>query len=338
MCRSPRRCARSSDSRKRPIVEAWDGAVSAYGGLEVWRGGVNTWECDEMGHLNVRFYVARAMEGLVGLASALGMRDAFREHANATLMIKDHHIRFLREARDRAPLHMVAGVLEMYDAEARLLQLLIHSATGELAATFQTVVAHTTARDGRPFPWSKPTFRLAEALRLEVPQRAAPRSLDLRPSAGRASVAEAERLNLMRLGSGAVGVVDCDIFGRMRPEFFIGRVSDGVAGLGAALRARPGEPVDERPNGVGGAVLEYRIAYKSWPRAGDRFEVRSGLAAVGDRTQRLVHWMLDPDTGGSWASSEAIAISLDLNARRIIPISADDQARLTRRITPELAF
>ena len=28
------------------------------GGLEVWRGGVNTWECDEMGHLNVRFYVA----------------------------------------------------------------------------------------------------------------------------------------------------------------------------------------------------------------------------------------------------------------------------------------
>ena len=34
-------------------------------GVEVWRGGVNTWECDEMGHLNVRFYVARAMEGLV---------------------------------------------------------------------------------------------------------------------------------------------------------------------------------------------------------------------------------------------------------------------------------
>ena len=40
-------------------------------GIEVWRGCVNTWECDEMGHLNVRFYVARAMEGLVGLAAAL---------------------------------------------------------------------------------------------------------------------------------------------------------------------------------------------------------------------------------------------------------------------------
>ena len=33
-------------------------------GPVVWRGGVNTWECDEMGHMNVRFYLAKAMEGL----------------------------------------------------------------------------------------------------------------------------------------------------------------------------------------------------------------------------------------------------------------------------------
>jgi len=73
--------------------------MSASGGLEVWRGGVNTLECDAMGHMDVRFYVARAMEGLVGLASALGLNGAFRERANATLLVKDHHIRFLREAR-----------------------------------------------------------------------------------------------------------------------------------------------------------------------------------------------------------------------------------------------
>ena len=29
-------------------------------GVEVWRGGVNLWECDQMGHLNVRFYAAHA--------------------------------------------------------------------------------------------------------------------------------------------------------------------------------------------------------------------------------------------------------------------------------------
>ena len=45
-------------------------------------------------------------------AAALGLPDAFRANAGATLLVKDQHIRFLREARPRAALHMVAGILE----------------------------------------------------------------------------------------------------------------------------------------------------------------------------------------------------------------------------------
>ena len=312
--------------------------MTDFGGVEVWRGGVNTWECDEMGHLNVRFYVARAMEGLVGLASALGLAGAFRAHSPATLIVQGHHIRFVREARSRAPLHMVGGIVDFDDHTALFLQLLIHSTTGELAASFQTRVVHATARDERPFPWSPATRRLAESLRIEVPERARPRSLALAPSAGAPSLGEAERLGLIRLGGGAVGPADCDVFGRMRPELFIGRVSDGVPALGAALRApEPGSPTD-RPSGVGGAVLEYRVVYLAWPRAGDRFEIRSGLAAVGERTQNLVHWMLDPESGRAWATAEAVAISLDLDARKVIPISAEDQARLRGRIVQGLSI
>jgi acyl-CoA thioester hydrolase len=312
--------------------------MSTFGGLEVWRGGVNTWECDAMGHMNVRFYVARAMEGLVGLASALGLSGAFRERANATLLVRDHHIRFLREARAGAPLHMIAGVLDVQECEARFLQLLIHSTTGELAASFQTLVTHVTARDERAFPWSESARLGSERLKIEAPDNAAPRSLGLAPSAGGACLAEAEAVNLVRLGSGAIGAGDCDVFGRMRPEVIVGRVSDGVPGLGAVLRAGSGEDASERPSGIGGAVLEYRIAYLAWPRAGDRYVIRSGLAAVGDKTQHYVHWILDPETGRAWGSSEAVAISLDLAARRIVPISPADQALLRTRITPGLTF
>jgi acyl-CoA thioester hydrolase len=312
--------------------------VTDFGGVEVWRGGVNTWECDEMGHLNVRFYVARAMEGMVGLASALGLAGAFRVHSPATLIVKGHHIRFLREALSRAPLHMVGGIVDIDDHTALFLQLLIHSTTGELAASFQTRVVHATARDERPFPWSSVTRRLAESLCMEVPERARPRSLSLAASAGTASLGEAERLGLIRLGGGAVGPVDCDVFGRMRPELFIGRVSDGVPALGAALRAAESSSPADRPSGVGGAVLEYRVAYLAWPRAGDRFEIRSGLSAVGERTQNLVHWLLDPESGRAWATAEAVAISLDLEARKVIPISVEDQVRLRGRIVPGLSI
>jgi acyl-CoA thioester hydrolase len=312
--------------------------MSPVGGLEVWRGGVNTWECDAMGHMNVRFYVARAMEGLVGLASALGLNGAFRERANATLVVRDHHIRFLREATAGTPLHMVAGVLDIQECAARFLQLLIHSTTGELAASFQTVVIHATARDERAFPWSHATRLAAQRLSITTPGRAAPRSLGLAASAGMACLARAEALDLIPLGAGAIGAGDCDVFGRMRPEVMIGRVSDGVPGLGAVLRGGTGGAAPRRPSGIGGAVLEYRIAYLAWPKAGDRYVIRSGLAAVGDKTQHYIHWMLDPDTGRAWGSSEAVAINLDLAARKIVPISPADQALLRSRITPGLTF
>ena len=48
--------------------------------IEVYRGSINTWECDEMGHMNVRFYVAKSMEGLAEFAHAVGLEHAFRGH------------------------------------------------------------------------------------------------------------------------------------------------------------------------------------------------------------------------------------------------------------------
>jgi acyl-CoA thioester hydrolase len=294
--------------------------VSDFEGLEVWRGGVNTWECDDNGHLNVRFYVARAAEGLVGLASAMGMKGAFRAGADATLLIKEQHIRFLREARPGAALHMLVGVVSIDGAEARVLQRLIHSRTGELAATFQTVITHVTSREGRAFPWSARALALARGLLTAIPERAGARSVSLAPVRCAASLAEADRMDLVRLGAGAFGAADVDSFGRMRPELFIGRVSDGVPRLREVLGDQ-GEP----PAHVGGAVVEYRLVHLDWPRAGDRFEIRSGLAGIVGNAQRIVHWMLDPVSGRAWGSAEAIAVRLDLQARRMIPL--DDAAR-----------
>ena len=104
------------------------------GGIEVWRGGVNAWQCDQMGHLNVRFYVAHAMEGLVGLAGALGMGSAFAPRGSATLAVRRHHIRFLREARVGDPLEMSAGLLALGEDDARFLMLLAHAEGGAPAA------------------------------------------------------------------------------------------------------------------------------------------------------------------------------------------------------------
>jgi len=297
-------------------------------GVEVWRGGVNTWECDDMGHMNVRFYVARAMEGLAGLAAELGMPRAFAPDANATLLVREHHIRFLREARARAPLHMRGWVVDLSEAGARLMLVLYHSGSGEPAATFQTLVDHVTPHDGRPFPWSTATRERAAVLAASVPDFGAARSVSLAPFESQASLERAEALGLVAIGAGAVSNQDCDVFGRMRAEQFIGRVSDGIPALVNVNRAIVLSGLDAPPANVGGAVLEYRLVHLAWPRAGDRVVIRSGLAGADHRTQRMIHWMLDPESGKAWGTSEAVAVTFDLDQRKIVPVSPEAQAGL----------
>lgn len=313
-------------------------SVSGDIGVEIWRGGVNTWECDEMGHMNVRFYVSRAMEGLVGLAAALGMPHAFAAHANATLLLREHHIRFLREAHAGAPLHMTGGVVEMGETDARLLQVLYHSDSGEPAATFQTRVSHVTPRDGVAFPWPRAAHERAKALTVEVPPFAAARSLDLSDVASTASGERADQLDLVRIAAGAVKASDCDVFGRVGAEQFIGRVSDGIPRLIRSFRETVVAGAEAQPARVGGAVLEYRLLHLGWPRAGDRVEIRSGLVGADARTKRMVHWMLDPETGKAWGASEAVAVTFDLDARKVVPISDEARARLMRHAKAGLAL
>lgn len=307
--------------------------------LEVWRGAVNTWDCDEMGHLNVRGYVVCAMQGLGALAAELGAPRAFRQTASATLVVREHHIRFLREARPGAALHMTGGVVSLTDDEAWLLFELFHSGDGTPAATVQARVAHVTPQEGRAFPWPRDVRDRADALAVAVPAHAAPRSIALTPVTPRASLGRAEALGMINTGRAVVDATGIDVFGRMRPERFIGQVSDGVSGLTAPIRGAVAAALGEgAPKRMGGAVLEYRLLYLDWPRAGDHLALRSGLAAVDGRTQRLIHWLLDPVTGAPWGVSEAVAVNFDLDTRKVAPIGEAAQAALRPLIVEGLTL
>ena len=295
-------------------------------GVEIWRGGVNPWQSDQMGHLNVRFYVAQAMEGLAGLAAALGMARAFSPAGSSTLVVREHHIRFLKEARVGDPLHMTGGVLEFGESDARMLQTLFHSVTGEPAAVFQTRVIHARAGDAEPFPWSSAARERASALTVSIPAGLEARSLT--PGEGKAgSLADADRLGLDRYGTGAFGPQECDAFGRAAPHHVLGRISDGASQAIADTRLAVARAMpDAGPMGL--AVVEYRLAYLEWPHAGDRYDMRSGLRFVQPRRLSWTHWMLDPATGRPTSVADGVLVPFDLNARKTITLPDAAQAAL----------
>lgn len=72
-------------------------------GSLLWRGNANAWECDELGHLNVMFYITKAMQALETLSHQFGMHQAFSQQALASLQVNSYQVRYLAEARAGAP-------------------------------------------------------------------------------------------------------------------------------------------------------------------------------------------------------------------------------------------
>jgi acyl-CoA thioester hydrolase len=296
----------------------------------LWQGSCNQWDCDEMGHMNVRVYVEKQLEGLVAFCHVAGMPNAFRRESPSTVVPADQHIRFIREVLPGRPIAMRGCVLDIGTADAVIYQELRH-ADGTLSAAFRTRIAHIDTAEGKAFPWSKRVLTKLEAMRGKTPDEAKPRSFD--PDApglpvDQITLARVSDVGAPRIGQGAVPSTHCGAHGWMTPSWIIGRVSDSVPNLLFDWRSRVGQAGGGRR--MGAAVLEYRLRYHQLPREGDLFVVHTSLGKVAGKTHNLVHWVMDPQSGAAWATCEAIAISLDLDTRKAVEAPPEMIAELAK--------
>ena len=304
----------------------------------LWRGNANTWECDELGHLNVRFYMAKAQEALAGLADHLGMHHAFAPDATATLTPRDVILRFLAEARPGAPLHIAGGVTSHDETSLTVAMILYHAASDTPAATFEIRAEHSHPQTGRVFSWPQRSLAALSASLIERPALLTARSLSTTPPSDALSLARADELELQEIGRGRINRDELDAFGRMRAEFGIGKVSDSVIHFSDGFPEQWQAFAENAPLSVASAVLESRLNFRRFPAQGEGFVIRSGLKSATETVRTLVHWALDPVTGKPLWSMEAVACMLNLETRRLERVSPDRLAQLQAKARPELAL
>ena len=301
-------------------------------GPECYRGNVNTWECDEMGHMNVRFYVVKGEEAAQVFLSHLGAAPVTLADQGLRAQTVDYHVRFLAEMHPGAGVYAHVAALEVTPEALRLFVDLRHAIGGHVAATLNLIVRlKDDAGDFVPWP-EELLARAQEHIIAELPAYGQPRSLHLEPSSAVASRARTEEMGLHQISLGLVKSDQCDSFGEMRGEWFMGRVSDGIGNLIRTFNPNRGT----KGSNVGGAALEYRIIIHKRPREGDIVAVRSGLAGIAAKTFRMGHWMIDMVTGEAFATMEASAASLDLTARKIIPIDEERRTEMEQHIVEGL--
>ncbi len=276
-----------------------------------YRGSVNSWECDENDHLNVRFYVEKHWQTLCGALPAFGVREPVKQ-----LSLRCQHLRFLQESRLAAPLSGYAGVLASA-GNARLLTELRHSFTDEVLST----CIHEL------------TLEIVAPEFAALPDHAAPRGVaDADLEYGKLGLDSLADHGFHVIGRGVVQSLECDAAGgdegAMAVHNYMGRISDSMPHLWGLLGARGGE-LDP---GEGGAVLEYRLRYHSMLAAGETFELHSGLAAVGPKVQRFAHLMFNASRRELAVSAEAAGVRMDLAARKALTLSDARQAEMRERL------
>lgn len=289
--------------------------------LDTFRGTVNTWECDEVGHMNVQFYVARASDAAFYLRHALGLSPSQVRGERRAMVALEEHIRFHRELRAGDIMHMRSRPVEIRDRTLVSFHELFNSSTGDVSATVTAVSGHFDLDGRKLIPWPD-----------EARERAAPFLGPLPPHAEARGVEREKRLPDLRLEDaqdfieiyrGAVMPWECDDFGHMNSRFYMARFSDGAGHLWQALGFGKRDMLEKRRGTV---VLEMRLNYHREVSSGAMLVVRSTLTRVEGKTLTFVHFMFDAETGLLAATGEAIAVMLDLDARKTVAFTDEERA------------
>ena len=302
--------------------------------FEAFRGSVAQWECDMMGHMNVRHYFAKCDQAIRFTALRLGITPSMSREEGIELVITDQHVRFLQEQHAGSGLGIRMGVLDFSDSQIRLYQEIYNTLSGDIATTFITTAEPHRVADDSLVAWPEMAQAFAEANQTEIPGYAQPRSLDLVPGTGNMTMHKVEELGLYESSAGVITATHCDGAGRIRPAFLIGHIADGVVNMTQRFKTRGF--IDDPDRRIGGAVLEYRLIYRSRPRAGSLFTVRTGLAEVMEKTNRFATWMMDLETGKPILSAASVGLSFDLDTRKVVAPPPEARAEMAAMMTPGL--
>jgi len=291
--------------------------------LTTLRSFVNTWNIDEMGHMNVQFYVAGFTNALAHLADALGHGIAEARDAGAVLTAHSDQIVYAREMRLAVNFDVDSRIIDVRPDRLIVQHRMINIDADELAAScLSEVVLRDVASDqDRPLP--QHIIDAAEQMREAPDEAALPRKQGELDETIPHTLATADALHMPETGRNVVQADMLDAFGRMQPRYSMGSYSDAASNMwrNAGLLENPED------TGIGGAVVQTKMIYRSHARLGQTFVIRGGFWQAGSASVTSAQWLLDARTGEPITTATTVAVMFDTTARKSCPLTEDDRQK-----------
>lgn len=270
----------------------------------VYRGYVNPWDCDEMGHMNVQFHLAKAGEAFEGLLASLGLDAAHR----LRVRVARNRVRYIKEMHVSDLVHIHAAPVAFHDGRLNAV-LDVRNTANERCVLVETD-AEGVALSNAP-----------ELTAFDSPDGLQPGD----EGEGTIEAAARHRETIRNI----VKPEQCDRDGGLSPRGVMARFSEAQGHLWAMLDA---PRAWQRTAGLATATLDYRIRYGAKPPAGAQVKLLTGISAASAKTIRFRHWLFDAETDEMVAAGAGAALFIDRSTRLAVALPGQVAAAAQRLI------
>ncbi len=289
--------------------------------IQTYAGEAVQWECDDLGHLNMRHYMTKVEQARQFFFITLGLTSAFRIDGDSSVRVRKFTIRYLKESRPGARLKVETGLLALHDNSAEIVHIMTHY-DGTVSATIVETVEHIYLRTGEAFGWPKRVIAAADEHMAQRPASATARGLpadDYIPLAPKREVLIKEALlkdGAKLIGSGVFQPAEIDIFSCVSVPSLLGRLTESV---GNFYELWPEIHESFLVGGsISGALLELTCHIHRRASAGDAVEVYGAIQGANSYTRLAAYHLIDPVSGESWASLSASSCVFDTATRKLV--------------------
>ncbi|MEL6686575.1 MAG: thioesterase family protein [Pseudomonadota bacterium] len=299
-----------------------------------WSGDCSAWECDELGHLNMSYYLDKFEQARMGLFVRLGLTNAFKPGAHSTVRSRDIHLKYLAEARPGSPLRIESALIALHEDTAEVGHVMYHR-DGRMAATLREVVEHVYVSEDRTFAWPSRLKAKADAHTDQMPAPARPRNLSLDWDIPTPDATYLESLGASDIGGGIFLDADTMPSGHVPFSRIFRRITTTLGWFGEGWP----EFADPAYIEAGGSavLLEVRVTMPTFLQAGDCYHLRPAVVSANPYTRLIMHNVLNSVTGECVAVGYAASGLFNLKTRKLVKATEEQNEQLMAVAISELA-
>ncbi|OUR75314.1 hypothetical protein A9Q83_17970 [Alphaproteobacteria bacterium 46_93_T64] len=276
-----------------------------------FRGAVETWECDQMKHMNVQFYSSKASISFSHLLNALGLPPSRIRQDRKSLTYRDLRIQYKAEMLGGELMYGVSGIRSAGPDGIHGFTHLFKAIDDTLSSISEFNLRYADLDTGEEHPIPVDVLEKAKSLADEHEDLYCPAPMKtlILPATPMDHMFETSRT--------AVNVWECDQYNNMEIRHIIGRFSDAASHIVSSVGIT--RAIQHERN-LGSAALDYYVEFNKPIKMANAIILKSGLLDRKPKNFVFGHHMINCDTGDILNSTTVLGCYFDMTARKSVPL------------------